>query len=225
MNYEKNHLFEPGTEAIKHMKIRYTLPSFLLGLACSLMQHSHAGELLFKDKPAKNLNYAPVADTMKTGNAGNLHILSAGILLPVDEFSLTHVVGMGVSYSWSNRRFGYLKVLPKRIIGFTADAGLKYFMGRKEEVVAGNEFRYGNYLYLHAFGGMIYNPLKEGNLKLLAGPAMGIYMGHGEFGWGGQLEGSYYLNERISLSPALFLFKHKEANALFSAMLKFDYSF
>ena len=147
-----------------------------------------------------------------------------GINIPVGEFSKTHFAGISLEYSWSDHRFGSLMVLPKKLMGFTANGGLAYYFGKKE-TVAGYDYHYRGYLYLHVFGGAIYNPCKKGNITLITGPTMGIYKGSADVGFGINLAGSYSFTDKISLRPGIIFLKHHEAAALWAIAIGAVYSF
>jgi len=166
------------------------------------------------------------ADTTATPNytKGKRNAVSFGINIPVGEFSETHIGGISVNYSWSQYRFGRMKKLPKKLIGLSANSGIDYYFGKKENV-AGYDFKYGSYLFLHVFGGAIYNPCKNGNITLTAGPAMDIYKGKADFGFGVNLNGNYYFNDRIGISPEAIYMKHNKANALWAISIKVTYNF
>ena len=155
---------------------------------------------------------------------GKSHVAAFGLNVPLGEFSETHIAGISAHYSWSHHRFGKLKALPKKLIGFTANGGIDYYFGRKE-VVAGYDYRYGGYIYLHAFGGIIYNPCKKGNITLTAGPTTGIYKGNADAGFGINLNGSYYFTDRIAFTPGVMYMKHDKTNALWAASFKATYIF
>jgi hypothetical protein len=146
------------------------------------------------------------------------------INIPVGEFFKTHFAGISLDYSWSHHRFGNLKVLPKKIIGFTANGGIAYYFG-KEEMVAGHDYRYSGYLYLHAFGGAIYNPCKKGSITLTTGPTLGIYKAIADVGFGINIGGSYSLTDKIGLGPEMIFLKHHEAAALWVCAVRGIYSF
>jgi hypothetical protein len=155
---------------------------------------------------------------------GNSNAAALGINVPVGEFSKTHIAGIGLAYSWSHHRFGNLNTVPKKLIGFTADGSIDYYFGKKENV-AGYDYHYGGYIYLHVFGGAIYNPTKKMNIRLTTGPTMGIYKGSADFGFGVNLSGSYYINNTIAIGPAIIFLKHKEAAALWVGSIRGTYSF
>ncbi|MEI9908454.1 MAG: hypothetical protein WDO71_01540 [Bacteroidota bacterium] len=66
---------------------------------------------------------------------------------------------------------------------------------------------------------------KKGNITLTAGPTMGIYKGSADIGFGINLSGSYYVTERIAITPGLMYMKHDKTNALLAASFKATYLF
>lgn len=168
--------------------------------------------------PQKNISPAPNAENGKNNS------VSLGINIPVGVFSKTHIAGISAGYSWSHHRFGNLDALPNKLIGFTAGGSIDYYFGKKE-TVAGYGYRYGGYIYLHVFGGAIYNPNKKMNITLTTGPTMGIYKGSADFGFGVNLGGSYYITNTIAIAPAIIFLKHKEAATLWVGAIRGTYSF
>ncbi len=167
------------------------------------------------------------------GQNGYRHAVSGGINVPIGTFSESHIAGISSSYSWSHHRFGYLQARPRKLVGFTADGGIDYYLG-KSITEAGYDFTYGNYLYLHTFGGIICNPGKKNrqkgylcktNIRLTAGPAMGIYKGNADVGYGIKLSGSYYLTEKLAITPGMMFMKHTLASSLGTAMISTTYNF
>lgn len=165
------------------------------------------------------LAQADSSDTPK----GKSNAASIGVNIPVGEFAQTHIGGISLNYSWSHHRFGKLRVLPKKLIGFTANARADYYFGKKE-TVSGYDFKYSGYVYLHIFAGAIYNPCKQGNVVLTTGPTLGIYKGNADLGLGVNLNGSYYFNDRIAITPGVIYMKHNKANALWTASIKATYN-
>ncbi len=165
-------------------------------------------------------------NTTSTSNhsQGKSNTAAFGVNIPLGEFSKTHFAGISIDYSWSHHRFGKLKALPKSIIGFVADAGIDYYLGKKETVV-GYDYRYAGYFYLRAFGGAIYNLHKEVNITLTTGAIMGIYKGNVDFGFGFRFSGSYSITDNISLIPGIIFLNHKEAAALWAGKIQVAYSF
>lgn len=166
----------------------------------------------------------PKEDSGQSHEKGKCNSLSLGPDIPFDIFSDTHKYGPGLDYSWSNHRFGKLNVLPKKLIGFIFNSGIDYYFGKKENV-AGYNYRYGGYSYLHAYGGAIYNPCKRGNISLTAGPALSLYAGNLTFEYGVNLAGSYYLNENIAITPMIVLMKHADADPLWAGTIRVTFSF
>jgi hypothetical protein len=78
---------------------------------------------------------------------------------------------------------------------------------------------------MHAWAGAIYNPWKRGNIILTAGPALGIYNSNTQFNIGSCLEGSYYIKEKIAISPGIIMMKESGADPLWSASLKATMAF
>ena len=147
-----------------------------------------------------------------------------GINIPVGEFSKTHYAGISTGYTWSHHRFGNLQALPKKIIGFTAEGSFDYYFGKKE-TIAGYDYRYGGYIYLHAFGGAIYNPCKRGNISLTTGPTLGIYKGSVDAGYGAKLGGSYPVTDKIEIVTGIFFLKHNDAAVLLAVSVQIGYCF
>lgn len=158
------------------------------------------------------------------GQSGKQHAVSLGINAPLGEFAETHIAGIGSHYSWSHHRFGKLPVLPKKMIGFTANGGIDYYIGKKVKT-AGYDFKFGGYLYLHAFGGIIYNPTKKENITLTTGPTMGLYKGNADAGLGVMLTISSYITDQMAITPGVMYMKHDNTNAHWVASVRATYIF
>ena len=102
--------------------------------------------------------------------------------------------------------------------------GAAYYFGKKE-TVSGYPYDYPGYIFVHAYVGAIYNPLRKANICLTAGPALGIYNGNTQFNFGSVLEGSYYFNEKIAIAPGIIFMKESGANPLWAASLKATMAF
>jgi len=159
------------------------------------------------------------ADTVNTMTKGRNHSVSIGLNIPFGDFSSTHNLGVGINYSWSKHRFGVLSAIPFKTIGFTFNIGVDYYLGKKETVGVYN-YKYGNYSYLHTYGGIIFNPGRKGNISLAAGPAVGLYNGNTQFNVGINLSGNYYLNKHIAVTPAILFMKESVSDPLWSASLR-----
>lgn len=140
---------------------------------------------------------------------------------PTGSFADSHLIGAGLSYTWSNHRFGD-SVNARKWIGFTAQAGVDYFLGKKE-TVAGYPFKYGNNLYLQVMPGIICNPNSKSNVMLLAGPSLGIYKDASSLSLGVNLSGTYHLSPKLAVGPSVFYRKHAAVDALWTVGVKMGY--
>jgi hypothetical protein len=156
--------------------------------------------------------------------SGKEYTISIGANIPLGNFLSTHILGVAANYSWSNHRFGSMDVKPVKPFGFIANAGAAFYFGKKE-TVSGYPYDYPGYFYLNIYGGVIYNPWRKANISLTAGPALGIYNGNTQFNIGSSLEGSYYINEKIAITPGIIFMKESGANPLWAASLKATMAF
>lgn len=140
---------------------------------------------------------------------------------PVGRFADSHLTGGGLSYNWSNHRFGD-SVNARKWIGFTAQAGVDYFLGKKE-TVAGYPFKYGNNLYVQVMPGIICNPTPKSSVVLLAGPSLGIYRDASSLSLGVNLSGTYHVSPKVAVGPSVFYRKHAEVDALWTAGVTIGY--
>jgi hypothetical protein len=147
-----------------------------------------------------------------------------GPSLPVGTFSNTHIAGMSLTFLWGPHHFGLMKEVRDKRLGFVANGGIDYFFGRKETVAA-VPYRYGGYLYIHAFGGGIYHYSRKASFILAAGPTLGIYKTSSHVGLGVNLSNCYNLADNIGIRPGLSYSKHKNAAPLWTAGLLVEYSF
>jgi hypothetical protein len=166
----------------------------------------------------------PKAGSNENQVKGMSNAISSGLDIGLANFSDTHFWGAGLDYSWTRHRYGQLYKIPSRIIGFTANAGIDYFFGRKETIDS-FKYRYSNYMLLHGYGGIIYNPCKKGNISLAAGPLAGIYKGYSNIGYGITLEGSYYISENMAITPGIMMLKLPNSYALYAATIRGSFIF
>src|SRR5687767_14201352 len=157
-------------------------------------------------------------------NTGKGNAISLGIDIPFGDFSNTHGFGIGVDYAWSNDRFGKMTAKPAKPIGFTFNVGVDHYFG-KDETVGSITYEYPNYTYLHAYGGIMHNPCTNGNISLTAGPILGLWDDNSEFGFGVNLGGSIGISDNIAISPGIFLMKHSDSDAFYSATLRATFTF
>lgn len=151
---------------------------------------------------------------------GKSQLLSSGINFPFGNFSKSHSVGAGLEYSWSKNRFGWLNKKPNKTIGFTFTGAANYYFGRNDKTSPPPGFKFKNLIYLHASAGAIYNPCKKATISLTVGPAAEIYSGSASIGFIVNLGGSYFINKKMGIIPAISYIKQTEANALWAAAVK-----
>jgi hypothetical protein len=157
--------------------------------------------------------------------AGYSKTVSAGINIPIPEFSQTHSFGAGISFSWSKHRFGMLEKKPSKPFGFIADGGIDYYFGKKE-TVSGYPYQYNGFTYIHTYGGIIYNCYKRGHINLTTGPALGLEDGFTTFFWGVYLSGAYYIKEKIAITPGIHFMKDPDSyDPLLSVSIKASFAF
>jgi hypothetical protein len=151
---------------------------------------------------------------------GKSQLISSGINFPVGNFSKSHSLGAGLEYSWSKNRFGWLNKKPNTTIGLTFSGAANYYFGRNDKTSPPPGFKFKNLLYLHASAGAIYNPCNKATISLAVGPAAEIYSDNASLGLIVNLGGSYFINKKIGITPAISYMKQAEANALWVAALK-----
>lgn len=159
---------------------------------------------------------------------GNSHQVSMNILVPVDQFALSHSFGFGLFYQWSNQHFGrsdQFKIDSLNRLSFLAGGGVEYYFGKEDINTAGYQFSFDNYFYIHVMPGIHYRFAKNADMSFLLGPTLGIYNSNASFGVGANLQAQYYLRSNISLGPTLLFKKHSDADALWSVGLKVGYNF
>ena len=156
--------------------------------------------------------------------SGKQHAVSVGTNSPLGNFSSTHLLGIATDYSWSNHRFGRMDVKPVKPFGFTANTGVAYYFGKKE-TVSSYQYKYPGYIFIHTYAGAIYNAWRKANISLTAGPALGIYNSNTQFNIGSILEGSYFIKEKIAITPGIIFMKESGANPLWAASLKATIAF
>lgn len=164
----------------------------------------------------------PNADSIYQPKGKN-QLLSFSASIPVGRFMNSHLAGLGLSYNWSHHRFGD-SVNARKIVGFTAQAGIDYFLGKSVNTT-GQSFRYGNLLYVQTMPGVIYNPNAKSYLTLLAGPTLSIYKNSASLYYAVNLSGAYHISQQLSLGPTVIFRKKAEVDALWAAGLKLSYVF
>ena len=145
--------------------------------------------------------------------------VSAGLLVPLGNFSATHSGGIGLQYAW------HIKDKAKeKAFYFIANGGIGCYFGREEKVVTVS-YTYPVFLLVHAYGGIVWQPVKTIAFALTGGPALGWYNSTARFNFGSKLEGYYRLSPKVSAGPSLQLAKEKGSDPLWAGSLSFQYHF
>ncbi len=163
-----------------------------------------------------NICHGQTKETIKPAPTEKKKSVSLGINIPVGNFSATHIAGFAAEYSPAQNWLGKLNA--KKIV-FTYNGGIAYYFGKKE-IVSNYPYKYPGYTFIHAFGGLLYNPFKKTGISLTAGPALGIYNGNLQFNMGTKLEASYNVSTSIAIGPGILLIKEPGANALWSLAIR-----
>jgi hypothetical protein len=124
------------------------------------------------------------------------------VQLPAGEFSETHNFGVGLTYSRGDYRTMRIKKVGLSKIKFTYQAGVAWYNGRRE-VRYDYSYDYPSFILIHLYGGLRYRPSSSVELKLLSGPAMGIYDKQSLFNIGADLVGGYFINDNFSINPGI----------------------
>ena len=167
---------------------------------------------------------AQVKNSKKNAATAYQQLISFGVNLPTGNFSATHFLGLAVDFSLSKNRFGQLPVIPPHRISIFFNLGIAYYFGR-DETVSSFSYSYPGLTFFHLYPGLIFNADKKINICLAAGPAIRMYNGKSQFNLGAILSGTYYLNDKIGITPSLLVMKESGADALLAASLKGSWSF
>lgn len=183
--------------------------------------------LLFTSLCLINYLFAQLGTVDENNSPGKSQAISLNLKIPfLGYLKDISNIGIGASYSWSKERFGKRAIAPPKMVGFTFNLGANYFFGEKETIF-NQTVKYGAITYLHAYCGAIYNPGKMGNINLTAGPALEIYKGDSQFGFGANLSGGIYIFRcyNIGISPSFTLSKLRKSEAVLSAGIGISYAF
>jgi hypothetical protein len=141
-------------------------------------------------------------DEDKKDAVGGNNIIGLNIQKPFGEFCKTHRFGIGLTYSRGDRRTMRIKkVEPKKFL-FTYQAGVTWYNGRRE-ISYDYAYDHPSFMLIHVYGGLKYRAGANAELKLLVGPAMGIYDGDADFNLGADLIAGYFINDRLSINPGV----------------------
>ena len=151
-------------------------------------------------------------------------LISFGVNLPTGNFSATHFMGLAVDFTLRKNQVGQLPVIPTHRLNIFYTLGIAYYFGR-DETVSSFSYSYPGLTFFHLYPGLIFNADKKINICLAAGPAIRMYNGKSQFNLGAILSGTYYLNDKIGITPSLLVMKESGADALLAASLKGSWSF
>ena len=156
---------------------------------------------------------------------GKSNLGSFGTEIPIGDFSNTHLPGIGIEYSRSKNRFGIFSAADIKKIAFVYGGGAAIYIGRKENVSL-YPYKYPVYIFIKTTAGVIYKPGSKSGFKITAGPAIGIYNGNTQFNLTTKLDGSYYVNEKLAITPGIILLKEMTvADPLIAVSLKASLAF
>ena len=166
----------------------------------------------------------------KAKQSGWINDIGLNFSLPLGRFGESHILGIGVQYSWGLHHYGKMNATPIKQLGFTANTGVDYYFGKKETIgTIPNTTTYKNqgYTFVHLYGGLVYHLNLLGDISLTAGPAMGFVGGHTNFNLGANLSTSFFTNPRknIWITPNVTLMKQKRSDALYALAVRISYAF
>jgi len=147
-------------------------------------------------------------------------LISAGISLPIGDFSETHFIGLGANYTWIRHYFTGLKKVSKNP-GFTITGGFDHYFGKKES----NGFRFYGLNYIKVMPGIIKQLGLSTHAGLSAGVACRIYKSNFDFAPAIILNGIFFVKESIGISPSVQYIKHTNENALWALGISGIYFF
>jgi hypothetical protein len=145
--------------------------------------------------------------------------ITAGPVFPLGTFSETHFPGITASYI---RIMDKLKMKePARLkkTGWVMAASISHFPGRKE-IIGNGSYRYSGYSILDLQGGLGWYPEQKISFLLRSGPGLGYYSKIFRFTVTGQLQGSYTISPKTTITPGLSFIKEPGSDALWSPSLQ-----
>ncbi len=150
--------------------------------------------------------------------------LSASVQLPLGNFSNTHFIGAGISYTMIGKiNMDSTGELKKRLT-WKAEGGSLFYSGKKEETDL-YAYKYPLYTVLYLSGGGLFCLTKKTTLDLALGPALGLYDGTARFTLYSKVHGSYTIHKKIGIGPELLMLKEKTSDPLWGGSLRVSYTF
>ena len=142
----------------------------------------------------------------KKTNTGKDNLLTVGAEIPIGDFSNTHLFGIGIEYLRSKSKFGIISDNSKGKIAFVYGGGAAVYIGKKE-TISFYSYKYPAYFFMKATAGFLYKPGLKSGFTITAGPAIGMYDGNSQFNLTGKMDGSYFISEKMAITPGIILMK------------------
>lgn len=149
--------------------------------------------------------------------------VNAGPSFPAGNFNSTHLPGLTASYI-RNFHSRSLSPFTKKWLGFTSQAGLAAWPGKKVTIGNGN-YRYGWYSLAYLQGGCSWLPGKKKGISLLAGPAAGYYLQVFRFAVTGELQAAWQITDHSVIRPRGGFIKETKTRSLWNAGFQYSYIF
>jgi hypothetical protein len=148
----------------------------------------------------------------------------AGPAFPVGQFGETHFPGITASYIRINRQTRTSEQAGQKKTGWIMASSLSHFFGKKESIGNGT-FRYSGYSLLDLQGGIAWYPKQRVSFAVRTGPGLGYYKKVFRFTVTGQLQGSYTISPKITITPGCFVSKEPGSDVLWSPSLQLGFMF
>lgn len=155
---------------------------------------------------------------------GKKNSIAAGPAITAGKFSNTHSIGFHVDYYRTNKRSGILFSKPSRPVGLLFNAGMNYFLGKKE-TVSSYPYSYPGYALFYGTAGLIVNPIKQGNFTVSTGPGIRLYNGTSSFALYTKITTSYFFHQRFAVTPAISIINESGTKPLLAAGLSASVAF
>jgi hypothetical protein len=172
-------------------------------------------------------NYLP-AQTANEKNhrspSGKNNSLAAGPVMAAGNFSFTHSIGFSIDYIRTTKRMGTLTGKPSQTVGLLFNAGMNYFLGKKE-TVSSYPYSYPGYALFYGTAGLIVNPIKQGNFTASTGPGIRLYNGTSSFALYTKITASYFFHQRIAVTPSVSIINESGSKPLLAAGLSACFTF
>jgi hypothetical protein len=155
---------------------------------------------------------------------GKNNSIAVGPATTAGSFSNTHSIGFHIDYYRTNNRLGSLATKPSRPIGLLFNAGMNYFLGKKE-TVSSYPYSYPGYALFYGTAGLIVNPIKQGNFTASTGPGIRLYNGTSSFALYTKITASYFFHQRIAVTPSVSIINESGSKPLLAAGLSACFTF